>query len=124
MARIAGHSGSVSIAGAVNGVTKWSITYEADVLETTGMDSAGVAAYIGGITRWSGSVTAHQDAAGAKSMEDWTPGSIVAVSLVAGSGGTTWAGQAVIKSVAPEVSMDGTVDYTVDFQGTGALSIT
>jgi hypothetical protein len=30
----------------------------------------------------------------------------------------------VIKSVAPEVSADGVVDYTVDFQGTGALSIT
>lgn len=124
MARLAGKAGSASIGGAVNGVTKWSITYEADVLETTGMDSAGVAAYIGGITRWSGSLTAHQDSGGAKSMEDWTPGSLVAVTLVAGSGGVSFGGNVIIKSIVPEVSADGVVDYTLDFQGTGALTIT
>ena len=36
----------------------------------------------------------------------------------------SFGGNVIIKSIVPEVSADGVVDYTVDFQGTGALTIT
>ena len=71
MARLAGTSGKVwfdvddgGTFGATEymlGVTKWSLTDEADVLETTGMDSAGKASFIGGVTRFSGSITVNYD---------------------------------------------------------------
>ncbi len=134
MARLAGSSGRVwfdvddggtfGAAEYMLGVTKWSLTDEADVLETTGMDSAGKASFIGGVTRFSGSITVNYDDDATKVQpQDLAPGTIIEVQLdgVAGSQ-PRYKGDCVIKSAAPDVSVDGVITYTLDVQGTGTLT--
>jgi len=106
------------------GVTKWSITDEADVLETTGMDDAGTAAYIGGVTRFSGSITClWDDTADKVQPNDLAPGLLIKCKLEGvAAGQPAYSGDVVIKSVQPEVTVDGVVTYTLDVQGTGTLT--
>jgi len=138
MARIAGTGGKVWVdiddsGGFENtagdyewilGVTKWSLTDEADLIETTGMDSAAKATYIAGVTRFSGSITALYDSdTDYVTCPEITPGSVLNVKLegVAGSQ-PAYTGDVVVKSCDPEVGIDGAVTYTISVQGTGTLT--
>lgn len=126
MARASGHTGTATINSVlVKGVESWNIDYTANIIEVTGMDSGGIAEHIGGVTRWSGSITGHYDGATGGSLGTVTPGASLTHSLVTNTtAGKTYAGTAIIESCNPEVSVDGSVRFTINFTGTGALTIT
>lgn len=137
MARMQGYTGQVRFdteavpdwadaAEILLAVTKYDITDEADVLETTGMDSSGKATYLGGVTRWSGTINAYwEDEMMVGAPPDLAPGTVINVrlDLTGASAGTdNWTGVCVVRSAKPEVSVDGVVSYTLDVQGTGTLT--
>lgn len=134
MARIAGKAGKVWVKALTDvsfganqymlGVTSWSLDDTANVLETTGMDSAGAATHIGGVTRFSGSITAFWDSDDTYVLPpDLVPGTHVDVQLDGVAGNQPrYSGEVVVESSNPEVSVDGVVTYTIAVTGTGALT--
>lgn len=128
--RLSGKAGSVSLGttpATVVGVTNWSLTYTGEALESTGMDSSGVKTYIPGLTGWSGSCSGHWDTAEAKFVGE-TPGirpgaaAATASLLLSATGGNLYSGSAIITSFGVTAAVDGLVDFTIEFQGTGALT--
>lgn len=122
MARLSGKSGSASIGGAISNVSNWEIDYQGDAIDVTGMDSSGAREFIGGLTQWSGTVECHLDSAQALPTPS---GAAVAVSLVdsADTGYNTYSGNVIVTGIRPRTAVDGNVQCTITFQGTGALSI-
>jgi len=131
MARRAGYGGSVQWATfTIAGVTEWEINAEGEALDSTGMDSAGVAAYIPGITRWSGRVAGKWDSTDTNSLRHGappaiTPGSTATVNLyVVGATDTSDYVCTVVYVTGwrTTVSLEGIVTWEMTFQGSGALT--
>ncbi len=123
MAHISGLSGNVStmvgtVTTTVAGIKAWSADYTIEVLESTDFADAGVKAYILGGKGWSGSFDGFKDGV-PLALATGT----VALSLNE-SVTSTWTGNAFITGVHPNVSFDGIVTYSYDFQGTGAFTVT
>jgi len=125
MARASGKTGTATFASKdIKGMTKWTLNYEADLPEVTGMDSNGAAAFISGITRWSGNISGYYEGTSGGSLGTVTPGASGAISLLTHTGGKTYSGTALVKSCNAEVDVGGAIAFSIDFQGTGALTIT
>ncbi len=119
MGHLAGTGGSVLAAALATGIKSWSADYTVDVLETTDFGDAGVKSYILGCSGWAGSFEGFKDGVA-------LPLSTTAIALQLKESATTgqvWTGQAYITGVHPSVSFDGIVQYSYDFQGTGALTV-
>lgn len=118
MAKLAGYGGSVSVAAAtVAGIKSWALDHTYIALETTGFDSSGHKAFIPGIDEWAGSFEGFKDGA------PLAIGTEIALILLESAVATQkWLGQAIITGVHPKTSVDGAVEYSYDFQGTGALT--
>ena len=136
MAVIKGKDGSVSVNGVNLGrVANFSLSIEADVLETTYMGQ-NVKRNDGSLKSWSVSAEVHataettidggtilnaQDFLGASdNPHNLTAGSTVTLTLTDGT--TTWTGSAIITSVSTEVSVAEIVTLSMDFTGNGALT--
>lgn len=102
----------------VDGIKAWSLDYVVEMLETTDFGSAGLREYIAAGSGWSGTF---------EGLKDGAPlgiGSAVTLILAeTGFAGQSWSGEAFITGVHPAVSADGLVEYSYDFQGTGALQV-
>jgi hypothetical protein len=102
----------------VDGIKAWSLDYVVEMLETTDFGSAGVREYIAAGSGWSGSF---------EGLKDGVPlgigSEVVLVLAETGASGQCWLGDAFITAVHPAVSADGIVEYSYDFQGTGALQV-
>ncbi len=116
MAHISGVTGSVSAPAVATGIKSWSCDYTVDMLETTDFASAGIRSYVAGPSGWAGS------------FEGWKDGAPLTLSTIPlalklnESATSTWTGDAFITGVHPNISFDGIVTYSYDFQGTGALT--
>ena len=119
MARVVGKAGSVVVATVTTAaVRSWSIDYNFDTPETTGMDSAGHRTFLAGIDTWSGSFSVYKDGA------PLTIGSVVAVVLNESTTATqAFTGNIIVKSLKGGTQVDGLATYDYDFQGTAALVI-
>jgi len=126
MAAVNGTSGTVGwsdySAGSsdvTSNVKAWSLDYTADALDSTDFASGGNRAFIAGLKSWGGSYDCNLD--GTDVMPD--PGTITKITLTS-STGRTYAGTALMTSLAPSVGVADLNALTVNYQGTGALTIT
>jgi hypothetical protein len=134
MAILKGKDGTVSIANVSMGeVSSWTVTVEADTLETTAMGSGGWKTFVGSLQSWSGSVEMFVD--DSLAMSGWITGADVAVILVddaradtdpdvvGSQTGNTWTGTAVITSLAVDVGAADLVTVSLDLTGDGELEL-
>ena len=124
MAILKGKDGTVSIGGAAQGeVSSWSVSVEADTLETTAMGTGGWKTFVGSLQSWSGTI--EMFATTTTAMAGFITGADVAVILVdTPSTGNTWTGTAVITSVSIDVSSADLVTLSLDLTGDGELVLT
>ena len=128
MPAVAGYSGTVTWThggGDIDlNVRSWSLDYVADTLDTTDFTSTGDRTFIGGLRSWSGTFENLLDGATAPIGQGSDIGTSTSIILDdAGSGGTRYSGTAICTGIHPSVTVDGVNTITVDFQGTGALTI-
>ena len=132
MARLHGKAGTFKLdtdgggsTEAVLAITAWSIDYAAAADEATAMTNAGVAEFVGGVTRWSGSASGYWD-----TDEDYTkgapplitPGARLEATLELEADEDAYSGDVIVTSFKPEVAVDAVIKWSVDFQGTDALT--
>jgi len=111
----------IRAARAIGGINNWTLDYTMDTLDTTdfanGAATNAPRAFISGLSSWSGTFTG---------LKDGIPLTLfgeVGLSLAESATVTQrWIGKAIITGIHPNVSVDGSVTYTYDFQGTGELT--
>ena len=122
MTELAGRSGMVKATADVTGCKNWTLDYTVEMLDTTDFadgDAANAArTFLPGLSNWSGSFSGYKDG------QPLPFGFSDAIALVMeeDTAGTQWTGSAFITGIHASVSVDGLVEYTYDFQGTGALT--
>jgi len=123
MAVIKGKDGTVALTGstAIANVTSWSVTQEADVLETSAMGTGGDKTFVGSLKSWSGSVECFLDTTAQHTA--LPVGTIVDLTLDTDGSGSVYSGDAVITSANVTVGAADIVTVSFDYQGTGALAI-
>jgi len=127
---ITGHSGSVTVAsGAMGNAKAWSLDVTQETVDITDFDSSGWKESTATLNSWSGSITAIFDASGTAEgalQTGLTGGSSVTLSLQLG-GGTgsydVYSGSAIITGQSITNDVNGIVEATFSFEGTGALTI-
>lgn len=122
MAKQLGKNGSVSVGiNNVACVTSWSLTEEAETLETTCMDGSGAKSYIGSLTSFSGSISCNLESGDTLGQEALVVGGTVSVTL--DTGDISYSGDVVITSKNVEAATADLITVSFDFQGTGALTV-
>ncbi len=117
MARLAGYGGSVLIGTvAQTGMREWTLDYTVNVLDGRGFDDAGLPNPVMGAKTWGGAFSGPKDGMPISVF------SAVALSLKE-SATQSWTGSAVISEVHPAVSVDGLVEYSYTFVGSGTLTV-
>jgi len=102
----------------IDGIKSWALDYVVEMLDVTTFADAGKRKYIAGLSGWSGSFE------GYKTGVPLDIGNKIWLVLEEhDSAGQSWAGEAYITAVHPNVSVDGIVSYAYDFQGTGELEV-
>jgi len=126
MAVIKGQTGTVSLAtsGTVNiaNITSWSLSQEADTIETAVMGATNHKGYQGGMTSWSGSIECLLDTVDSQ-HDDIVVGNDYELTLFSGTGGKTYTGAVVVTSMSSGGSVSDVVSVSFDFQGRAALGI-
>jgi len=124
MAVFSGSRGMVySGASQVANVTSWSLTVEADNLDSSAMGTEW-RTFITGIKQWSGTIDAHWDLTDTaqKALFDALTGStLVSLKLYVDST-RNFSGTAAITSADTTSPFDGIETITFNFQGNGALT--
>ncbi len=118
MARLSGKTGSVQVYGATaTGIKNWSLDHTFEMLDVTGFDSSGHRNYVAGIDDWKGSFSGFKDGA---PIAIGTSGTIG----LAESTDTTqvWTGTMLISGRHSTVAVDGLIEYSYAFQGSGLIS--
>lgn len=120
MAVISGIGGSVSGLTYVADVTQWSVTMNAEAIDTTKMDAtSSFRTKIGGIKSWSGSYTCLVDGTTVATVENDVGVAVTATfSLSSGS----LAGSVIVTDVAVTATIDGAVEAAYTFEGAGPLT--
>lgn len=123
MAAFKGYNASVTWAGGHSDSTlnahEWSLTVEADELDTTDFTSTGWRTFESGLMNWSGSITVKMDDVTALP----SPGDVATelkCKILAAFG---FKGNAYVSSINPSATVEGVGAATVNFRGTGALTI-
>ena len=120
MARISGTTGTVNFGGAITGITDWTINSVGDMPDATGMDSS-IDEYVRGLRSYTISCNGRWEGGAAPDPGTDVPGA--AVAFLFGDGqGTTYNGNAFMTRFHVEATIDGVVDFSLEAQGTGALS--
>lgn len=118
MAEVAGYGGSITFTNLTAGVKNWSLSYNADALETTDFSDSGNRTYIAGLKGWTATVEANWD-----SSNSAEPGDSASLTLDV-DGTHNYSGTAILTGMSISQAVDGVVTVTYEFQGTGALTIT
>lgn len=138
MATITGNNGKITI-GAVEvlAVKNYTIDITSDTIETTTM-GVDVRTYLKGLASWSGSADVYVDTAnltgGASAIAKLisTGGAVGDTSAafeayldqVGSPSGKKWGGNVIVTGFSVKSSMDGMVEGSISFQGTGAITYT
>jgi len=127
---ITGHSGSVTVAsGSMGNAKAWSLDVAQETVDITDFDSSGWKESTATLNSWSGSITAIFDASGTAEgalQTGLTGGSSVALELQLGGGAGSYdvySGNAIITGQSITNDVNGIVEATFSFEGTGALTI-
>jgi len=119
VARIAGTSGTLSFGAAILALTDWNINTVGDMPDATGMDST-IDEYVRGLSSWTASCNGHWNTV--TPPDPATDILATTTELVTISDGVnTYTGQAFMTRCEYTASIDGLVDFSLDFQGTGGF---
>ena len=120
MAVTSGRYGSVTFAGGQTTIKSWTLSYTADLYDSTNFDdSTGGRSYVSGFTSWSGSFEGFYSGSNTA-----VPGSTGTITLLSSTGLTSgWRGSAIITGMDANTAVDGLVTQSYTFQGTGALAV-
>jgi len=120
MARISGTGGSVDLGGSITGITDWTINYTAETPDATGMDST-LDDIVRGLSSWTISCNGHWESSSSPDPATDIPAtSPFAISISDGT--NTYTGNAYMTRFHIEATQDGTVDFSIDAQGTGGFT--
>lgn len=124
MAKLAGRTGMLNLeTNDEAGIRSWTLDYTVDTLDTTdfadGAATNAARTFIAGLSQWSGTFEGLKDGAPYALTFD---GSALQTIKLEEDGSLNWSGECLITGIHPNVSVDGVVTYTYDFQGTGALT--
>lgn len=127
---IKGYDGSVTVeSGAMGNAKSWSLDISSDTVDVTNFGSNGWKESESTLKSWSGSIVAIFDASGTAEgalKTGLTGGSSVTLSLQLGGGSGSldvYSGEANITSISITNDVNGIVEATFNFEGTGALTI-
>ena len=132
MAATIGHNGSCTAATNAVGTAKiWSLNLQADTADTTTFADAGWKSNVTTLKGWSGSITVvfdgGADSGEASLITSLTSGATVALELLTGATGAgdseKFSGDAYVTSMPITQDVNGVVEVSFDFVGTGALTI-
>jgi len=125
MAVIAGYNGKVDwgtvISDANYNVVSWSLDYTTDTVDTTDFTSTGWKAFTATLKTWAGSVDTFVDASNPLTIADVGTSATIELYL---SDALYYHGSAICTGIHPSVGVEGVETQTIDFQGTGALTLT
>ena len=105
-------------------VRDWSLEETAETIDSTQLSDSAKTFEVG-TTSWSGSVNAFWDETDTSGQGAMTAGASVTLNLYpegATSGDTFGSGTAIISSISKSGGIDGLVEASFSFQGTGALT--
>ena len=129
---IIGHTGSVTVAGNVGSMDSakaWSIDVAKETVDITSFGSGGWKESVSTLKSWTGSLTAIFDASGADEVDlidSLTGASSMAASFQLGTGTGTYdvfSGNVNVTGMSIVNDVNGIVEATFNFEGTGALAI-
>lgn len=126
---LAGKGGNVKIgANTVTELSNWKLDIDLDLKDKTNFASNGWKETISTLKSWSGSCDGTYnvvtDTNGQKAMQDGVlNGTSISLGLWA-DGTHNYAGTAWIKKLSVEEPVDDVVKFSIDFEGTGALTYT
>jgi len=129
---IKGHEGSVTVAGnasAMGNAKAWSLDISQETTDTTDFGSSGWKESVTTLKSWSGSITAIFDASGADEADlqaNLLGGSAITFDLQLGAGTGTldkYSGTGNVTSQSVTNDVNGIVEATFTFEGTGALTV-
>jgi len=134
MATLTGESGKVMFGDDSGGastqvaeVRSWTVEHTKDVIENTSMSEAGGhRTYLSGLSQFTGTMECMYDTA-QTSPAVFDPANDAALSVEFfpnASSGVKYVGDVIVTSVSRTASFDDLVTATVNFQGSGALTIT
>jgi len=127
MANHTGSEGTVKIGtNTVAEVKSWSIDETADTIEDTAMGDTD-RTYKTGLKSWSGSMDCFWDETDTTGQGALTTGASVTLAVYpegAVSGDTYFSGTALVTGISRQAALDGMVEASFSFQGTGALTET
>ncbi len=132
MAPIIGFAGSCTAGGTAVGIAKaWSLDINGETVDTTDFSSNGWKESVSTLKSWSGSITVNFDGGAdtgvAAIIAGLTGGSSVALVLLTGATGSgsaeTFTGSANITSMPMTQDVNGIVEVSFSFEGTGALTL-
>lgn len=124
MAEISGRGGQVDLASSqITGINAWTLDYVLEALEVTDFDNGqatdGPRAYVPGLSGWSGTFSGFKD--GAPSALSFSAAATLKL-YESQTANQFWTGTALITGIHPNVTVDGVVTYSYDFQGSLALT--
>jgi len=125
---ITGQEGSVKVgANSVAEIAEWSIDVSTDTAETTNFDGNGWKEYIATLSEWSGSITGNydpSDTTGQKALINafFNKTKVTLTLFVDKINNVKFSGDAYITSLPITVNVGDKVEFSCEFQGTGALA--
>ncbi len=124
MAEIAGRGGQLDFSSSqITGLKSWSLTHSLDMLDTTDFDNGQATnsprVFTPGLSTWSGTFEGFKD--GVPLTLSYTSGAAIKL-YESQTASQFWTGTAFITEVSETTAVDGTVDVTYAFQGTGELT--
>jgi len=126
MANHKGSEGVIKIGGnTMAEVTGWTLTQSSSTIENTELSDT-TRTYLSGLSEYSGTVDCHWDETDTNGQVACTIGASVALYFYpegATSGDTYFSGTALVTGITRNASVDGLVESSLTFQGTGALAI-
>ncbi len=126
MAKHKGSEGVIKIGGNLMAeVTSWTLTQTSSTIENTELSDT-TRSYLSGLSDYTGSVDAWWDETDTNGQVACTIGASVALYFYpegATSGDTFFSGTALVTGITRSASVDGLVEISLTYQGTGALAI-
>ena len=128
MAAYAGKGGTVVIgaSGTLNELVSWQLSEKGDQVDVTAMSSsAGPREFLTTLSEWDGQVVMNYDPADADGQELLVANYSASIKVYpqgSGSGLKYWSGTMFVSSAQRQAAVDGKIQLTVGFKGTGTLT--
>jgi hypothetical protein len=128
----AGKEGTVKVGASptvIAELREWTLETTGDVVDSTSINTAtsnsGWRTFVHTLKMWEGSLTCFWDETDTNGQETLDAGASIALKLYPegdGSGDTFFSGDAVVTNVSRKAALDGLVEASFSFRGTGALT--